>query len=64
MRTNIDIDDDLMAQAIKAGGFKTKKEAVEAALELLVRTRGQGSIKRLRGKLNWEGSLDEMRRDK
>ena len=64
MRTNIDIDDDLMAQAIKSGGFKTKKEAVEAALELLVRTRGQGSIKRLRGKLNWEGSLDEMRRDK
>lgn len=63
MRTNIDIDDELMAQAIKAGGFKTKKEAVEAALELLVRTHGQGSIKRLRGKLKWEGALDEMRRD-
>ncbi len=64
MRTNIDIDDDLMARAIKAGGFRTKKEAVEAALELLVRTHAQTGVRRLRGKVKWEGSLEDMRRDK
>ncbi len=64
MRTNIDIDDDLMRDALKAGGFKTKKDAVEAGLRLVVKTRSQGRIRRLRGALQWEGSLDEMRRDK
>ena len=64
MRTNIDIDDDLMADALKASGLKTKKDTVEEALRLLVRTRRQGRIKRLRGQLRWEGSLDEMRRDR
>ena len=64
MRTNIDIDDDLMRDALKAGGFKTNKEAVEAGLRLIVKTCGQARIRRLRGSLKWEGSLDEMRRDK
>lgn len=64
MRTNIDIDDELMAKALKAGGFKTKKEAVEAGLELIVRIHGQLAVRKLRGKVKWEGSLDEMRRDK
>lgn len=64
MRTNIDIDDALMADALELGGFKTKKDAVEEALRLLVRTRRQGRIRRLRGRLRWEGSLDEMRRDR
>ena len=63
MRTNIDIDDELMADALKAG-FKTKKDAVEAALRLLVRTRKQRRIRKLRGRLQWDGSLDEMRRDR
>ncbi len=64
MRTNIEIDEDLMTKALKAGGFKTKKAAVEEGLRLLVQTRAQGQIRRLRGKLRWEGSLDEMRRDR
>lgn len=64
MRTNIDIDDKLMTDALRAGGFKTKKAAVEEALRLLVKSRRQGRIKRLRGRLRWEGSLDEMRRDR
>ena len=58
MRTNIEIDDDLMAQALKVGGFKTKKAAVEEGLRLLVQTKAQ---RRLRGKLRWEGSLEEDR---
>lgn len=64
MRTNIEIDQDLMASALKASGLKTKKAAVEEGLRLLVQTRAQGQIRRLRGKLRWEGSLDEMRRDR
>ena len=64
MRTNIEINDNLMAEALKAGGFKTKRAAVEEGLRLLVRTQAQGRVRRLRGKLRWEGSLDEMRRDR
>ena len=60
----MDIDRDLMAQALKAGGFKTRKAAVEEGLRLLVRTRAQGRLRALRGKLRWEGSLEEMRRDR
>lgn len=64
MRTNIEIDDELMARALKAGGFKTKKATVEEGLRLLVRTRMQGRLRALRGKLRWEGALDERRRDR
>ena len=48
MRTNIEINDNLMAEALKAGGFKTKRAAVEEALRLLVRTQAQGRVRRLR----------------
>jgi len=61
MRTNIVIDDKLMADALKASGYSTKKEAVEQALKLLVRRSQQQQIRKLRGKLKWEGDLDEMR---
>lgn len=61
MRTNIVIDDQLMADALKATGLKTKKEAVELGLKLLVKRNQQRDIRNLRGKLNWEGDLDEMR---
>lgn len=64
MRTNIEIDDELMAAAIRECGFRTKRAAVEAGLRLLVQTRAQGSIRALRGRLGWEGSLDEMRTDR
>ena len=61
MRTNIDIDDKLMQEAMKATGAATKKAAVEAALRLSVQLHKQGeAIRKLRG-LGWEGNLDEMR---
>lgn len=55
MRTNIDIDDDLMAQAMLAGPYKTKKDAVEAGLKLLARQAAYREILKWRGKLKWEG---------
>ena len=61
MRTNIVIDDQLMADALKATGLTTKKEAVEEGLRLLIRRNRQQEIRKLRGKLKWEGDLDEMR---
>ena len=56
MRTNIVIDDKLMAQAMKAGDFKTKKDAVEEGLRLLARRAAYQNLRALRGKLQW--SLD------
>jgi len=61
MRTNIVIDDDLMADAIKATGLNTKKEVVEHGLKLIIKRNQQQAIRQLRGKLQWEGDLDEMR---
>ena len=55
MRTNIDIDDDLMADAMKAGPFKTKKDAVEAGLRLLARQAAYRELLKWEGKLKWEG---------
>jgi antitoxin ParD1/3/4 len=54
MRTNIILDDSLVAQAMKAGPFKTKKEAVDAGLRLLARQAAYRDILALRGKLRWE----------
>ena len=64
MRTNIDIDDDLMREALRVSGVRTKRAAVEEALRLLVQTRGQADIRRLRGKIAWEGDLDASRRSR
>jgi len=64
MRTNVVIDDDLMASAIKASGLRTKKDAIEEGLKLLVQMKSQKEIKRFRGNLKWSGNLDEMRLDK
>lgn len=61
MRTNIEIDDRLMHEALKATGLKTKKDAVELGLETLIRLNKHSEIKDFRGKLTWEGDLDEMR---
>jgi Arc/MetJ family transcription regulator len=64
MRTNIEIDDKLMAQAIRLTGLPTKRAVVEEGLRLLVRVRRQAqALKVLRG-LGWEGDLDEMRQDR
>jgi Arc/MetJ family transcription regulator len=63
MRTNIDIDDELIARARELGGFGTKKETVEEGLKLLIAMKRQESIRALRGAMHWEGDLDAMRRD-
>ena len=63
MRTNIEIDDKLMADAMKATGLKTKRETVEESLRLLTQMRAQQELLSLRGKIKWIGDLDEMRRD-
>ncbi len=64
MRTNVVVDDKLMESALKVSGLKTKKDAIEEGLKLLVEVRSQKEIKRFRGKLKWSGNLDEMRLDK
>ena len=64
MRTNVVIDDDLIASALKVSGLKTKKDAIEEGLKLLVQMKSQKEIKRFRGKLKWSGNLDETRLDK
>ncbi len=61
MRTTIDIDDTLMAAAMKAGDFTTKKETVEEALRLLVRKQTYQGIRALRGTVAWVGDLSQMR---
>ena len=63
MRTNVVIDDRLMARALKASGCHTKKSAIEAGLALLFQVNSQKKLRKLRGKVNWEGNLEEMRRD-
>ena len=63
MRTNIVIDDQLMSEAMKASGAQTKREAVEMGLKTLLRLSRQAELRTLRGKLDWCGDLDEMRRD-
>lgn len=64
MRTNIEIDDSLMKEALILTGAKTKKDAVELGLKTLIRLKKQEEIKEYFGKIQWEGNLDEMRTDK
>jgi Arc/MetJ family transcription regulator len=64
MRTNIVIDDKLMQDTLRATGLKTKREAVEMGLQTLLHLNKQVQIRRLRGKLNWQGDLNAMRTDK
>ncbi len=63
MRTNIVIDDKLMRETLRATGLKTKREAVDQALRTLLRLRRQSEIRQFRGKLDWQGDLNAMRRD-
>jgi Arc/MetJ family transcription regulator len=65
MRTNIEIDDKLMKQAMRASGAKTKRDAVERGLQLIVRLAEQQRLLReTKGKLHWEGDLESMRLDR
>jgi Arc/MetJ family transcription regulator len=62
VRTNIEIDDQLLlSEAMRSSGARTKKAAVEAGLRLLVKTHSQAAIRRLRGKVQWEGDVNESR---
>jgi Arc/MetJ family transcription regulator len=61
MRTNIVIDDELMEEAKVVTGLKTKREVVEQALRTLIQVRRQRHILDLKGKIHWEGDLEEMR---
>ena len=63
MRTNIVIDDTLMNETLRLTGLKTKREAVELGLQTLLRLRQQEEIRSFRGKLNWQGDLEQMRTD-
>jgi Arc/MetJ family transcription regulator len=61
MRTNIEIDDKLMQKAMRASGAVTKKAAVVAGLQLLVKVKAQTGILALRGKVKWDGDLEQSR---
>ena len=63
MRTNIVIDDQLIAQAMAASGAPSKKAAVELGLQALIRQRALAELRGLRGKVRWVGDLGAMRRD-
>lgn len=62
MRTNIEIDDKLMKRAMRSAKTRTKRETVEQGLRTLIRLKRQEGIRRFRGKVRWEGNLDESRR--
>jgi Arc/MetJ family transcription regulator len=63
VRTNIVLDEELVAEAMRRTGIKTKRGVVEEALRTLIQLKRQEEIRELRGQLHWEGDLDEMRRD-
>lgn len=62
MRTNIDIDDELMDTALRVTGLATKRAAVEEGLRLLIRLKQQEEILGLAGRVQWSGDLAESRR--
>lgn len=64
MRTNVVIDETLMAEAMRTTGLTTKKAVIDEALRTLVRLKAQAQTRALRGKLRWEGDLDELRSDR
>ena len=63
MRTNVVIDDRLMSRALRFSGCPTKRSAIESGLRLLVQVNSQKKIRELKGRVEWAGSLDQMRRD-
>ena len=63
VRTNIEIDDTLLAEAMAATGLRTKRKVVEAGLRLLPRQKRQASARELFGRIRWEGDLDRERLD-
>ena len=63
MRTNIVLDDKLIAQVMKDGDFSSRRAAVEEGLKMLLRLKAQKKIRSLQGKIRWEGNLSSMRLD-
>jgi Arc/MetJ family transcription regulator len=63
MRTNIIIDDELMTDVLKLTGIKSKREAVEQGLRILLALKQQEKIKQFKGALQWEGDLEQMRNE-
>ena len=64
MRTNVVLDDDLMQSALRVSNSRTKKGAIEEALQLMVQMKSQLEVRQYRGKLKWTGNLEESRLDK
>jgi Arc/MetJ family transcription regulator len=64
VRTNIVIDDDLLAAALEARPNATKRAVVEEGLRLVALVHRQKKVRSLRGKLRWAGDLETMRRDR
>lgn len=64
MRTNIEIDDKLMKDTLKVTGLKTKREVVDRALKELLKLERQKDFRKLKGKIDWQGDLEEMRLDR
>ncbi len=64
MRTNIVLDDKLIARAKKITGIKTKREVVHEALRLLILLNEQAEIRALRGKVLWDGNLADQRQSR
>lgn len=63
MRTNVVIDDKLMSRALRSSGCRTKRSAIESGLKLLVQVNSQKKLRALKGKITWDGDLEEMRRN-
>jgi Arc/MetJ family transcription regulator len=63
MRTNVVIDDELMSRAMRSSGCRTKRATIELGLRLLVQVNSQKKLRSLKGKITWEGDLEDMRRD-
>jgi Arc/MetJ family transcription regulator len=60
---NVVIDDELMSRALRSSGCATKRSAIESGLRLLVQVNSQKQLRQFKGKISWQGDLDEMRRD-
>jgi Arc/MetJ family transcription regulator len=63
MRTNVVLDDQLMSRALRSSGCRTKRSAIETGLRLLVQVNSQRRLRTLKGRIGWDGNLDEMRRN-
>jgi Arc/MetJ family transcription regulator len=61
VRTNIELDDELLDKAMRSSGLRTKRAVVQAALQLFVEVQAQAGIRKIRGKVRWDGDLNELR---